>query len=691
MVIDLLISILVNHLWQSTLFAACIWGLTLLLCNNSARVRYSLWLAASLKFLVPFALLAAVGTQIPWQTDAGAAGNAAVSAIVNIAGDLAAPMAGDMLYPALPQTEARDRLEQLDMVLTFSTLIVWLIGALLVAVRWMARWIEIWGALRKSAVMANIDFPVPVLTTEKQFEPGVVGILRPKLLLPAGIEERLSPEQMRAVLAHERCHLRWRDNFTASLHMLVQTLFWFFPPVWWIGKRLIEERERACDEQVVRDGHTPESYAEGILNVCEHYIASRLPCVSGVSGSDLRKRIENIVRRTLGVKLDGRRKLILAATACCAVATPIAAGMISGSTMQVLFSLEPGAAALMQYWQVGTAQYESSTGGKSGADFFTHICRDPQPGAEVIKRQNSLATLVQRLPAGHDKALLFAVAANSRTDVKRLLAAGAPRNGDGFIRSDSLMHIAAQLGDVQMLDLLANAGFDIDERTRQGISMEGSTPLMTAISSGRMRNARWLIERGADVNAIDQFDNSALVLSMAGCRDKSLVSLLLQGGAIPNRKALRMADHVGFELRTDAIMQGPPLQRWRAPSKNAEAKADYDGDGKLDHAALFVSVDGNSEAMFVRLSSRNPNEWIKAAEANATQSPVVPAMLIAVAKPGTYPTACAKGFGKPCAEGEGAVLTLENSGIEFAMPESASSIVYWNDTAQKFDRVWISD
>ena len=52
---------LANHLWQSTLFAAAAGLLTLLLRNNRAHVRFCLWLAASVKFLVPFSLLMLVG------------------------------------------------------------------------------------------------------------------------------------------------------------------------------------------------------------------------------------------------------------------------------------------------------------------------------------------------------------------------------------------------------------------------------------------------------------------------------------------------------------------------------------------------------------------------------------------------------------------------------------------------------
>jgi bla regulator protein BlaR1 len=50
-----------NHLWQSTLFALLAGMATLALRKNQARVRHHLWLAASLKFLVPFSLLLDLG------------------------------------------------------------------------------------------------------------------------------------------------------------------------------------------------------------------------------------------------------------------------------------------------------------------------------------------------------------------------------------------------------------------------------------------------------------------------------------------------------------------------------------------------------------------------------------------------------------------------------------------------------
>src|SRR6185437_10909300 len=59
---------LANHLWQSTLFTGAAALLALALRKSPARVRHGIWLAASLKFLVPFSLLVALGSQVHWRS-----------------------------------------------------------------------------------------------------------------------------------------------------------------------------------------------------------------------------------------------------------------------------------------------------------------------------------------------------------------------------------------------------------------------------------------------------------------------------------------------------------------------------------------------------------------------------------------------------------------------------------------------
>jgi len=165
-------------------------------------------------------------------------------------------------------------------------------------------------------------------------EPAVFGIVRPILLLPEGIFDRLTPAQLEAIVAHELCHVRHRDNLFAAMHMFVETVFWFHPLVWWVGKRMVEERERACDEEVLRLGSEPRVYAEGILGICKLYVESPLACVSGVTGADLKKRIEAIMKNRAVVKLDFTRKAALAIAGIAALALPIAVGIVNAPSVR---------------------------------------------------------------------------------------------------------------------------------------------------------------------------------------------------------------------------------------------------------------------------------------------------------------------------------------------------------------------
>jgi len=192
---------------------------------------------------------------------------------------------------------------------------IWEFGFLGITVSWLARWRRIHAAVRAGTSLKHL------------LEPGVFGIVRPVLLLPEGIEGHLTPAQLDLIVAHEMCHARRGDNLTAAIHMAVETIFWFHPIVWWIGNRLVEERERCCDEEVLKVASDPKVYAEGILNVCKFYLSSPLACASGVSGADLKKRIESIMANRVRHSLNLGRKILLISTGLIAIAGPVAIGV----------------------------------------------------------------------------------------------------------------------------------------------------------------------------------------------------------------------------------------------------------------------------------------------------------------------------------------------------------------------------
>jgi uncharacterized protein (TIGR03435 family) len=159
-------------------------------------------------------------------------------------------------------------------------------------------------------------------------EPGIVGIWRSTLVWPRKISERLTEDQIEAIIAHELAHVSRRDNLTAALAMLGTALFWFHPLVAWLKARAMDARERACDEAVILLGNEPEVYASGILRTCEFSIDSPLACVSGITGSDLKERVRRIMSGNPVHRMSRAAGLALAALCASTIVAPIGFGFL---------------------------------------------------------------------------------------------------------------------------------------------------------------------------------------------------------------------------------------------------------------------------------------------------------------------------------------------------------------------------
>jgi uncharacterized protein (TIGR03435 family) len=332
---------LANHLWQSTLFAVAAGLLTLALRQQHARIRYWLWLAASVKFLLPFSLLTSLGSYFAWSRASAVATTPGLYfAVEQISQPFSKPATQigstthSIAFPSLLQ-------------LLPALMGIWLCGFLIVVFVWIVRWRRISaavsaamplhegrevGALRRVERIGGLRKPIELLLSRASLEPGIFGITRPVLIWPEGISKRLEDAHLEAILAHEVWHVRRRDNLFAALHMLVEAIFWFHPLVWWLGARLVEERERACDEEVVEFGSDRQVYAESILKVCEFCLGSPLVCVSGVTGADLKRRMVYIMSDRMLHKLDFARKLLLSTAALLAIAIPVTFGLLNATS-----------------------------------------------------------------------------------------------------------------------------------------------------------------------------------------------------------------------------------------------------------------------------------------------------------------------------------------------------------------------
>jgi uncharacterized protein (TIGR03435 family) len=330
-----------NHLWQSTLFATAAAALTLALQKNPARVRYRLWLFASVKFLIPFSLLVSLGSHLATPRVPHVMPSEVYSAVEEVSLPFTQHATALVVAPASPlTTNPAGRVPSWQEVLAA----VWMCGFVATLGLWLWRWRQAAACLRRAVPMPQgreVDAlrqmerkpgshkPLAIFLSPGPGEPGVFGIFRPVLVWPAGISKHLQDNHVEAILAHEMAHVRRRDNLTAALHMLVEAIFWFHPLVWWLGARLAEERERACDEEVLQLGKSAQVYAESILKTCEFCVGPPLACISGVTGADLKKRIVRIMTEADRAvrQLDYARKLLLCVAALAGVASPVVFGL----------------------------------------------------------------------------------------------------------------------------------------------------------------------------------------------------------------------------------------------------------------------------------------------------------------------------------------------------------------------------
>jgi beta-lactamase regulating signal transducer with metallopeptidase domain len=172
--------------------------------------------------------------------------------------------------------------------------------------------------------------PIDLRMSPAIASPVTAGILRPVVLLPT---KALGwpAERLRAVLAHELGHVRRHDCMSQLLARLITAVHWWNPLCWLAERRMVVERERACDDHVLADGTRASSYAGHLLEIGRQVLATpprqRPAVVPGafmVGCSRLADRVETLLDAGRSHRLPGRQALALALGATLLLALPAA-------------------------------------------------------------------------------------------------------------------------------------------------------------------------------------------------------------------------------------------------------------------------------------------------------------------------------------------------------------------------------
>lgn len=122
--------------------------------------------------------------------------------------------------------------------------------------------------------------------------PFLLGIFRPKIYIPSGIDESSLPP----IIAHENAHLKRRDHWWKPLGFLILAIHWFNPLVWVAYILLCRDIELACDEKVIRDLGKEESiaYSEALLS-CSVNRRTILVCPLAFGEVGVKERVKRVL------------------------------------------------------------------------------------------------------------------------------------------------------------------------------------------------------------------------------------------------------------------------------------------------------------------------------------------------------------------------------------------------------------
>lgn len=434
-------------------------GVTWTLKHRSARLKYAIWMLVPLRLVLPPTLALATGWGwwlLPEQTptiakhaetassstieqigaseflargagiDAGPESNYGNGFVANDLLDADVSSAAATPAVALPGIQEEPSNEKVRLSLHAYMMLIWgtFVSGFLVRLGLGA--IRVARTIRKSESAPDdvvqlashckkqmgLSQIVAIKCSRDLQSPMLIGIVKPTILLPVGVENLLSHNELRSVLVHELQHVARRDLIVNFVESLLAAIYFFHPGVWLarnVSRRL---REEACDEGTVAvlDGQRRE-YGLGIVKVAELLTGQRQ--LSALSLLESKSQMKRRVMRILDPKLRAGRRLswtaIFAVIALGAILIPGAARPRPWPSQPILASesdqtsVEPH--TIKPYFtnqllepDIGSAQ-EPTTGQEFPNSIRIKVTgqdKKPLPGAKIHAYIVSLCPPVQR-------------------------------------------------------------------------------------------------------------------------------------------------------------------------------------------------------------------------------------------------------------------------------------------------------
>ena len=286
---NLFLEAVINGWWQGIVLTMLVWLVLRDLPRASAATRVAIWQVTLVVVLllpllqrIPLTFAQPLVAWMPhWTAD------------TPVAEKPAAKLAPALSQAPLPKTSIRESVPEaavkLAPIIELGNGELFLALAINLAIFGLLRLAFGYWAIRRlkrRAWRADANLPVPttrpieVMASDDIAMPMAIGYFRPAILLPRAMLANLTDEQLRHVLLHETAHLRRRDDWAALTERFLRALFAIQPAVYFIGRRIEQEREIACDDWVVAQSGEAKPYASSLARVAELSSSRRAPLLA---------------------------------------------------------------------------------------------------------------------------------------------------------------------------------------------------------------------------------------------------------------------------------------------------------------------------------------------------------------------------------------------------------------------------
>ena len=381
---------LLSVLWQSSLLLLVVLMLSRLLRHRRARAKHLLWVAALA--VAPFLPLLTSGFERIGAPQAPVAVLPAYTPVVTVSAPMPAYPSPALMPPApvetvapvvdAPPVRAADcpwALGFLGYLLGVAVFLTWFAMGRMRIRRWVhSAWpctgARVPCAFREANTRLALRRAPPVLESPGVPVPVSTGILHPRILLPVGLCEALSDDELFAVALHETAHVARRDPLVLTLVALVRALLFFHPLVWLAARRISILAEHCADDAVLDATGAPLPYAKMLARLSEELPRRSLSTEMATGLLFTKSAFLARVEAVLGDRSRIRRlsRFALAATVCgmCAsLAIPLALPLASEGM--------PNPEMLLQSMRENDTRFENlvldyarTTEDEIGADFF---------------------------------------------------------------------------------------------------------------------------------------------------------------------------------------------------------------------------------------------------------------------------------------------------------------------------------